>query len=140
MPISPVPDGYHSVTPLLHVRDVAGLIQFLERAFAAVETGRVTHSDGRIVHAEVRIGDSRVMLGEPWGDAEFPPGTHYVYLYVKDTDTVYRRALEAGATSLMEPAEQFWGDRLAGVEDPAGIRWWIATRTREVFPPPPRHW
>ena len=98
------------------------------------------HPEGRVVHAEVRIGDSRVMLGEPWGEREIPPGTHHAYIYVEDVDAVYRRALKAGASVLMEPSDQFWGDRLAGVQDTSGICWWIATQKRVVAGPPARYW
>jgi PhnB protein len=73
------------------------------------------------MHAEVRIGDSIVMMGEAMG--EFQPLPSSIHLYVDDTDATYQRALEAGATSTMEPADQLWGDRHAGVVDPVGNRW-----------------
>jgi len=133
MPVKPIPDGYHSVTPYLIVRGVARLIDFLKQAFEATETiPRMTRPDGTIMHAEIRIGDSAVMLGEPMGEFQPMPGS--LYLYVSDTDATYRRALQAGATSTMEPADQFYGDRNAGVKDPQGNTWWIATRKEDVPP------
>ena len=88
--------------------------------------------DGTLQHGEVKIGDSIVMLAEASGQWKPRPST--LYLYVNDTDATYRRAIEAGATSLMEPATQFYGDRSAGVQDPAGNFWWIATHVEDVSP------
>lgn len=92
----------------------------------------MTQPDGRIVHTEVRIGDSVIMMGEPGGDAKEMPGN--IHLYVTDVDTTYRRALQAGGVSLREPEDQFYGDRSAGVRDPTGNVWWIATH-KEGVPP-----
>ncbi len=132
MGVKPVPDGFHSVTPYLVVEGVAELIDFLKQAFEAKEIHRTTRPDGTIMHAEVRIGDSVVMMGEPVGELKPMPGS--ICLYVNDTDTVYKRALEAGATSMMEPADQFYGDRNAGVKDLVGNIWWIATHKEDVSP------
>jgi uncharacterized glyoxalase superfamily protein PhnB len=88
--------------------------------------------DGSIGHAEVKIGDSIIMMSEPMGDMQPMPAS--IYLYVQETDAVYQRALQAGATSLTEPADQFYGDRSAGVKDPAGNQWWIATHKEDVPP------
>src|SRR4051794_30563563 len=131
MAVKPIPDGYHSVTPYLTVPDAAGLIDFLRRAFGAQEVHRFTR-DGAVSHAEVRIGDSVVMLGQAGGEWKAMPAA--LHLYVPDADAVYRRALQAGATSLREPADQFYGDRMAGVRDPAGNYWWIATHVEDVSP------
>ncbi len=131
MAVKPIPDGYHSVTPYLTVPDAAGLIEFLRRAFGAQEVHRFTR-DGAVSHAEVRIGDSVVMLGQAGG--EWQPMPAALHLYVPDADAVYRRALQAGAASLREPADQFYGDRMAGVRDPAGNYWWIATHVEDVSP------
>jgi uncharacterized glyoxalase superfamily protein PhnB len=133
MAVKPIPDGFHAITPYLTVPGVAKLIAFLKEAFGAEETHpTMTGPDGRVMHAELAIGDSRVMLGEPGGKWQARPTT--LYLYVKDTDATYRRALQAGAKSLMEPADQFYGDRNAGVEDPSGNYWWIATHIEDVSP------
>ena len=132
MAVNPVPDGYHTVTPYLVVPDVEALIEFTKQAFDAKETERVPGPDGAVTHAEVRIGDSVVMMGR--AQPPNPPIPAMLYLYVEDTDAVYRRALEVGATSVMEPADQFYGDRNAGVKDAAGNQWWIATRKENVSP------
>ena len=120
------------MTPYLIVEGVAGLIDFLKQAFDAVETERMPGPDGKVGHGEVRIGDSVVMMGEASGEWKPMPGS--IYLYVNDTDATYKRALEAGATSVMEPADQFYGDRNAGVKDASGNMWWIATRKENVSP------
>jgi PhnB protein len=130
--VKPIPDGYHTVTPYLVVRDVARLIAFLRQAFGATELMRAARPDGSIMHAEVVIGDSRVMMGEPTPSMPSMPGC--VHLYVVDTDALYHLALQAGATSLREPSDQFYGDRMAGVQDPLGNQWWIATHTENVSP------
>jgi PhnB protein len=130
--VKPIPDGYHTVTPYLVVEGVEELIDFLKQAFDAVETERIPGPDGKVGHGEVRIGDSVVMMGEASGEWKPMPGM--IYLYVNDTDATYKRALEAGATSVMEPADQFYGDRNAGVKDASGNMWWIATRKENVSP------
>src|SRR5690242_17685714 len=124
MAIKPIPDGYHTITPYLVVQGVARLLTFLKEAFGAETVGcHVTRPDGTIMHAEVQIGDSRLMMGE--ASAKHPALPASLYLYVPDVDAVYRRALKAGATSMMEPADQFYGDRNGGVQDPTGNFWWI---------------
>jgi uncharacterized glyoxalase superfamily protein PhnB len=130
--VKPKPEGFHTVTPYLIVEGVAGLIDFLKQAFGAEEIERMASPDGGIAHAEVRIGDSIIMMGEPRDEWKPMPGS--IYLYVDDTDAAYKRALEAGATSLMEPADQFYGDRNGGVKDPSGNHWWIATHIEDVAP------
>lgn len=130
MAVKPIPDGYHTVTPYLTVEGVAKLIDFVKHAFGATEVERMARPDGTIGHAEVRIGDSIIMMGEATAQWKPMPGT--IYLYVDDTDTTYKRALQAGATSLMAPADQFYGDRNAGVKDASGNVWWIATHKEDV--------
>ncbi len=132
MATKPIPDGYHTVTPYLVVPGVAKLIDFLKQAFGAEEIERMQQEDGTIMHAEVRIGDSMIMMGESAG--EHKPMLGSLYVYVDDTDSAYRRSLQAGATSIMEPADQFYGDRNAGVKDPVGNQWWIATHKEDVSP------
>ena len=132
MAVKPIPEGFHSVTPYLTVQGVGKLIDFLKLAFRAKETERMQGPDGTIMHAEVRIGDSMIMMGEPRGDSKSTPGS--IYLYVTDVDTTYKRAVQAGATSMMEPADQFYGDRNAGVKDTSGNMWWIATHKEDVSP------
>ena len=117
------PEGFHSVTPYITVQQPGELIDFLTKAFGAEEKFRTTGSAGGM-HAEVKIGDSMVMVG---GAPHIPAMPTAIHLYVPDVDDTYRRALDAGATSLMEPADQPYGERSGGVEDLAGNRWYIAT-------------
>jgi PhnB protein len=128
--VKPIPDGYHSVTPYLMVKNAAGLLAFLEKAFGAIETEKMTGPNGAIMHAEVKIGDSRVMLAEAQG--QWQPMASSIYLYVPDSDATYSQALAAGATSVMEPMDQFYGDRHGGVMDQFGNIWWIATHVEDV--------
>src|SRR5688572_312099 len=130
--VKPIPDGYHALTPYLIVEGVPRLLEFLERAFGAEETHRTAMPDGTVVHAEVRIDGSPLMMGEARGEFRPMPGS--IYFYTRDADAAYRRALDAGAVSLMEPADQFHGDRFGGVKDPAGNHWWIATHIEDVSP------
>jgi PhnB protein len=131
--VNPVPQGYHTVTPYLLVNGVAELVEFLERAFDAEVTLRLDRPDGTIMHVEVSIGDSIVMLGEPMG--EFGPMPTSIYLYVEDCDAIYQRAVEAGATSVMEPTDMHHaGERYGGVKDPSGNLWWVATHIEDVSP------
>ena len=130
--VQPIPEGYRTVTPYLIVTDPAALVGFLERAFDAVETERTTAPDGRVMHAAVRVGDSMLMMGG--ANERYPPRPGTVYLYVPDVDATYERATAAGGTSLMEPADQFYGDRNGGVEDPWGNQWWIGTHVEDVPP------
>ena len=130
MPVKPIPEGYHSITPYLTIEGVGRLIEFTKAAFDAKETERIAGPDGRIAHAEVRIGNSVVMMGEARGDWKPMPST--IYLYTADADATYQRALKAGATSVAEPANQFYGDRHGGVRDPVGNIWWIATHIEDV--------
>lgn len=130
MPVQSMPEGFHSVTPLLAARGATRLIDFLKAAFGAVELFRLSAADGSVMHAELRIGDSVLMLGEAMEG--FSPMPASLYLYVPDADATYRAALDAGGESLEEPADRFWGDRMALVRDFAGNRWWIATHVEDV--------
>ncbi len=127
--VEPVREGFHTVTPYLMVREAERLIDFVKQAFGATELLRATGSAGGM-HAEVRIGDSAVMIGGAGApDGEMPAAIH---LYLDDVDAVYERALRAGATSITEPADQAYGDRSAGVKDPFGNVWYIATHKKDV--------
>ena len=132
MSVKPIPDGYHSVIPYLVVQGAAALIDFLRHAFDATEKERHAWPDGSIMHAEVKIGDSVIMLGEARG--EWKPMPASIYLYVNDADATFKKAIKAGATSIMEPADQFYGDRHGGVKDQCGNFWWIATHIEDVPP------
>ena len=130
--VKPVPDGFHTATPYLVVDDPAKLIDFLTRAFHAVEEHRSLRADGGIMHAQVRIGDSPIMMGG--ANVHWPAMPASVYLYLEDVDDAYRRALDAGAESVMEVGNQFYGDRMGGVKDPCGITWWVSTHIEDVSP------
>ena len=132
MAAKPIPDGFHSVTPNLVVHGTDKVLNFLKQAFDAKQIHNMTRPDGTIMHAEVKIGDSVVMMGEAMGNCQPMPSS--LYLYVPDADAVYKRALQAGATSTMEIGNQFWGDRVGGVKDPAGNQWMIATHKEDVPP------
>lgn len=132
MAVKPIPEGYHSITPYLVVSGVARLIDFLKQAFGAEEVHVMKDSAGAIRHAEFKIGDSRVMMGEASEQWKAMPSG--IYLYVPDVDATYHQVLKAGATTLMEPADQFYGDRHDGVTDPSGNIWWISTHIEDVSP------
>jgi PhnB protein len=130
MPVKPVPDTYHTVTPYLIVKGAAQLVDFLKRAFGANEVHVMQMPDGTIAHGDFVIGDSHVMLGE--GGGPWPAQPTSLYVYVSDCDGTYRQALAAGGTSVQEPKTQFYGDRHGGVKDPCGNTWWIATHVEDV--------
>ena len=132
MAVKPIPDGYHTVTPYLTVTDLPRVVQFAVDAFGAKPSEMIPDAQGQIRHAEVRLGDSVVMIGQ--GREEWPARPSALYVYVEDTDAIYKRALEAGGKSVMEPRDTFYGDRNAGVEDPSGNQWWIATHVEDVPP------
>ncbi len=137
MAVSYVPEGYHAIIPYLAPRDAAAVIDFLTKTFEAEMVDQTVRSDGTIMHADLKIGDSNVMVGQPTDPSKTM--TCSTYVYVPDTDACYTRALEAGATSLMEPADQFYGDRNAGVKDPQGNIWWIGTHVEDVPPAEMEH-
>jgi PhnB protein len=130
MAVKPIPEGYHTVTPYLIVQGAETLIEFLIQAFAATEISRTLHPDGTIMNAEMKIGDSFIMLSE--ARPEFAAMPTMIHLYVENADELYDRAIQAGATSVMEPRDEFYGDRSSGVKDSTGNLWWIATRQEDV--------
>jgi PhnB protein len=130
----PRPEGYHSVTPYLVVPDAKELIVFLKRVLGATELyPPMLTPDGRVAHAELRVGDSPVMMGE--ASDEWRPMPAMLYVYVDEpVDTVFQRALGAGATKVREPADQFYGDRNATFRDPSGNVWSVAQHVEDVPP------
>ena len=126
-----IPEGHHTVTPYLVVPDAVKLIDFMKQAFDAELTfGPMKGPDGRVQHAEMRVGDSRVMIGQAC--EKFPALPAMIYLYLPDCDATYKKALAAGATSIMEPADQFYGDRSGGVKDTNGVSWWLGTAKEKL--------
>ncbi|WP_299620962.1 VOC family protein [Pelagibius sp.] len=135
------PEGFHSVTPHMVVKDVPAAIAFYEKVFGAKEALRMPTPDGSVImHAEIEIGDSRIMMGEEMPDwGALSPlslgGTPLsLHLYVADVDAIYAAALAEGATGKMPPADMFWGDRYAQVVDPFGHSWAFAKHLRDPSP------
>ena len=140
--VSPIPEGASPVTPYLSVSNAAGAIEFYKKVFGAIETMRLSQPDGRIGHAQITIGGATIMLADEFPEMGFLSPKSIgasrspvaIHLYVEDVDAVYKRALQAGAASLREPTDQFYGQRSAQVKDPSGHVWDLATRIEEVSP------
>lgn len=136
--VKPIPEGYHSVTPYLIVKDGTRAIEFYERAFGARLLFRMMRPDGRVGHAELEIGDSRVMLADEHREiGAFSPQSIggspvTIHLYVEDVDATAARAVEAGAQLTRPVADQFYGDRNGGLTDPFGHVWFVATHKEDV--------
>jgi len=135
--IKEIPKGFHTVTPYLTVADSARAIDFYKQAFGAEELFRVDGPDGKIAHAEIKIGDSVIMLSDEMPGFSRSPkslgGTAVdIFLYVKDVDQVFKRAVAAGATVAMSVSDMFWGDRYGQVRDPFGHSWSLATHKEDV--------
>jgi PhnB protein len=137
----PIPEGYHSITPYLAVKDAAQAIDFYKRAFGAQEVERMPGPGGKgVMHAEIKIGDSRVMLSDefPGSGCASPQSlggtTCQLFIYVPDVDSAYQQAISAGATSAMPVSDMFWGDRYGKLSDPFGHQWGLATHKEDVSP------
>jgi uncharacterized glyoxalase superfamily protein PhnB len=136
--VKPIPEDMHTITPHLVCRNAADAIAFYEKAFGAVEQGRLPGPDGKLMHALIRIGDSPLMLVDEmpeWGalgpqSLNGSPVT--IHLYVEDVDAVVARAVDAGAKIIMPVADMFWGDRYGRLDDPFGHHWSVATHIRDV--------
>ncbi|MBI4014086.1 MAG: VOC family protein [Candidatus Rokubacteria bacterium] len=138
--VSPIPRGYHTVTPQLTVRGAVEAIGFYKRAFGARELMRMAAPDGKVMHAELRIGDSVFFLGD-----EFPEtgcrspqtlggATGALHVYVRNVDAAVKQAADAGAQVTMPVADMFWGDRYGKVRDPFGHEWGLATHKEDLTP------
>jgi uncharacterized glyoxalase superfamily protein PhnB len=139
--VKPIPEGFHSVTPMFVFRDARLAIEFYKKAFGAEERFAMPGPEGRgIMHAELRIGDSIIMMGEenpghPCKSAETLGSSPVnVYLYVENVDAAFTRAVEAGGTVQMPVQDMFWGDRAGSLTDPFGYNWMLATHTRDLTP------
>jgi uncharacterized glyoxalase superfamily protein PhnB len=135
----PIPQGMHTLTPNLVLRDCAKAIEFYKRALGAQEVMRMPAPDGRSIwHAELRIGDSMFFLNDemPGMGRSAPTAAEPVpvtmWLYVPDCDASFKRAVDAGAKATMPPADMFWGDRCSGVADPYGYLWSFATHQKDM--------
>jgi PhnB protein len=136
--LQPIPDDYPRVTPYLHVVGAADAIEFYKNVFGATERGRMDGPNGTIMHAEIEIGPSVIMVADEFPDMDaYAPG-HFggtpvsIHVYVKDADATFASALVAGAKSLNEVADQFYGDRIGTFEDPWGHKWHVSSRIEEV--------
>ena len=138
--VKPIPDGYHAVQPYLIFEDAAAAIAFYQKAFGATERFRMTGKDGRIGHAEIQIGDSVIMMADQHPEAGIHAPSHYggspvsLLIYTADCDGMYNQAVATGGEGFRPPADQPYGDRNAGVKDPFGYRWLIATHIKDVSP------
>lgn len=138
--VKPIPEGFHTITPSLIVRDAAKAIDFYKKALDAEELVRMPSPDGKIVHAELKIGDSIIFLSDemPQSPAKSPQTlggvTGVLNLYVQDVDKSFQRALDAGAKVAMPVADQFWGDRYGSLTDPFGYTWGIGTHKEDLNP------
>lgn len=136
--VKPIPEGYGAVTPYLIVDGAARAIEFYKQAFGAEEISRMESSGGRIGHAEIKIGDSHLMLADEHpemgarGPRSLGGSPISLALYVEDVDATVNRAVEAGAKLTRPVADQFYGDRTGGVEDPFGHAWYVATHVEDV--------
>jgi uncharacterized glyoxalase superfamily protein PhnB len=138
--VNPIPPEFHSLTIHLNVDGAAKYIDFLKRAFGAVEMTRSPGPGGKLMHASIKVGDSVLMLADDLS-AEFkmPPlvkGNYpfVIHLYVPDADATWKQALDAGCEVRFPIADQFWGDRYGQVKDPFGFYWSIATHIEDVTP------
>lgn len=134
MAVKAQPEGYHTVTPYLVVEGAAKLLDFTKQAFGAQEKVRMDGPNGRLDHAEIQIGDSIVMLADSMPEDPNHPIPAMIHLYVDDADKTFRQAIEAGANSIRELKDEFYGDRSGGVKDSFGNIWWIATHVEDVPP------
>jgi len=139
MAVKPVPDGYHTITPALTIRDAERAIEFYKQAFGAKQRGGVARGpDGKVMHAELTIGDSVIMMTDenPAYGVLSPQSTGgssvQLHIYLDNVDEAFDRAVKAGATVTMPVADQFWGDRYGQLKDPFGHKWSIATHIADL--------
>jgi len=138
MSVKPIPEGYHTLTPFLTVRDAVRAIDFYKQAFGAVERGVAKGPDGKVMHAELKIGDSIIMLNDEYPEfgSLSPQSTGGsgmgLHIYLDGVDAAFERAVKAGAHVDMPVMDQFWGDRYGKLTDPFGHKWSIATHTKDL--------
>jgi PhnB protein len=138
MPAKPIPDGYHSINSYIAVDGAAQAIEFYKQAFDAKERMRMPAPDDKVGHAELEIGDSVIMLADPFPQSTCRPpkelgGTSAgLFLYVEDVDTVFKQAVDAGASVTQELQDMFWGDRYGKLADPFGHEWQLATHKEDL--------
>ncbi len=123
------PNGYHDVSSYIVVKNANDTIKFAENVFNAIVVEKM-EDNGEIMHAEFQIGDTIIMIGNSKDGSKLFPAM--LYVYVENVDKTYKKAIDAGAISIMEPQNQFYGDRNAAVEDSCGNQWWIATHRENL--------
>jgi PhnB protein len=138
--VKPIPEGFHTITPHITVRDAAGAIEFYKKALNAKALHVSTTPNGKVMHAALKIGDSILMLNDEFpemGGALAPRGEaagFTIHVYVEDVDKLFAQAVAAGAVVKMPLMDQFWGDRYGHILDPYGFKWALATHVRDVSP------
>ena len=138
MAVKPIPDGYHTATPYLIIEGAADAIEFYKQAFGAVELFRMPGPDGKIGHAEIKIGDSPIMLADAYPDMGYNGPKSLggspvsLMIYVEEVDTVFNRAVDAGATVKEVVSDKFYGDRMGTLIDPFGHVWHVSTHKEDV--------
>ena len=138
--VKPIPEGYHSVTPYLIIKNAADAIEFYKKAFGATELFRIDQPDGKIGHAEIKIGDSPIMLSDEFpemgyrGPQSLGGSPVSIMLYVEDVDAIVNRATTAGAKLDRPVEDKFYGDRAGSLTDPFGHIWHIGTHKEDVSP------
>jgi len=139
MPVKPIPDGYHTLTPTLTCRDAARAIEFYKQAFGAEARGDVAKGpDGKVMHAELKIGDSVIMLSDEYPEfgvlspQSIGGSGMGLHIYLDGVDAAFDRAVKAGAQVEMPVMDQFWGDRYGKLKDPFGHKWSVATRVKDL--------
>ena len=138
--VKPVPDGYSTITPNLVCRDAARAIEFYKTALGARELRRAPGPNGEVLHAELQLGDSKFFVNDPMSTTPIPTPREgvsnptYIHLYVTDADTLFKKAVSAGARVDMPIQDMFWGDRYGKVTDPFGQQWGFATHIEDVAP------
>jgi PhnB protein len=138
--VKPIPEGFHTLTPHITVRDAKAAIDFYQKALNA-QVLHVSHTPSRkVLHASLKIGDSILMLNDEfpeWGGTLAPRGEapgFAIHIYVDNVDKLFAQAVAAGAEIKMPLMDQFWGDRYGHVLDPFGFKWALATHVRDVSP------
>lgn len=140
--VSPIPEGFHTVSPHMVIRNASAAIDFYKKAFGAEEIMRMTDPTGKgIMHAEIKIGNSMIMIVDEMPDMKICVSpeklggtTIGMTIYCEDTDAMFQRAIDAGATEVMKPVDMFWGDRYSKLTDPYGHIWEICTHIEDVSP------
>ena len=138
--VRPIPEGFHTLTPHITVRDAKAAIDFYQKALGA-QALHVSHTpDGKVLHASLKIGDSILMLNDEfpeWGGALAPRGEvpgFAIHIYVDNVDKLFAQAVSAGAVVKMPLMDQFWGDRYGHILDPFGFKWALGQHVRDVSP------